>query len=135
MTYFEYKVLPAPAKGKKAPGVKSPGARFAFALQELMNEMGSEGWEYLRADILPSEERQGLTSTQTVYRSVLVFRRPLGSEADAQDNGSAAEAPASGETPDTQAVDSEEENENPKPDHASEDSARDTADEDANTRI
>ena len=32
---------------------------------------------YLRSDILPSVERQGLTSSQTVYRSVLVFRRDI----------------------------------------------------------
>ncbi|MEQ9257754.1 MAG: DUF4177 domain-containing protein [Roseovarius sp.] len=75
MTHYTYKVVPAPAKGRKAPGVKGAEARFAHGLEAVMNEMAAEGWEYLRADILPSEERQGLTSTQTVYRSVLVFRR------------------------------------------------------------
>ena len=86
MTAFEYKVVPAPAKGRKGVGVKGPEAKFSFALQELMNEQAAEGWEYYRADILPSEERQGLTSTQTVYRSVLVFRRVSGGAdiADAQ---------------------------------------------------
>ncbi len=76
MTQFEYKVIPAPSKGRKAPGVKGAEARFAFGVQEVMNEMGAEGWQYLRSDLLPSEERQGLTSSQTVYRSVLVFQRP-----------------------------------------------------------
>ena len=75
MTRYTYKVIPAPAKGRKAPGVKGAEARFAHGLEEAMNEMAAQGWEYLRADILPSEERQGLTSTNTVYRSVLVFRR------------------------------------------------------------
>ena len=75
MTRYTYKVIPAPAKGRKAPGVKGAEARFAHGLEEAMNEMAAQGWEYLRADILPSEERQGLTSTATVYRSVLVFRR------------------------------------------------------------
>lgn len=74
---FEYKVIPAPARGKKAAGVKGPGPRFALALEEVMNELAAEGWEYHRSDILPSEERQGLTSTHTVYRSVMVFRRAL----------------------------------------------------------
>lgn len=77
MVRYEYKVIPAPAKGLKAPGVKGAEARFAHTLEQRMNEMAAEGWEYLRADILPSEERQGLTSTQTVYRSVLVFRRGI----------------------------------------------------------
>ncbi len=76
MTTYEYRVIPAPAKGRKAQGVKGADARFAHALQEVMNEQAADGWEYQRSDILPSEERQGLTSSHTVYRSVLVFRRP-----------------------------------------------------------
>lgn len=87
MTRYEYKVIPAPARGKKVPGIKAPEARFAHALEELMNDMGNHGWDYLRADILPSEERQGLTSSHTVYRSVLVFRRAL--EEDPVQDGSA----------------------------------------------
>lgn len=75
MPRFEYKIIPAPTKGKKAPGVKTGEARFAHALEEQMNELAKDGWEYQRSDILPSEERQGLTSTQKIYRSVLVFRR------------------------------------------------------------
>ncbi|MGK7755502.1 MULTISPECIES: DUF4177 domain-containing protein [unclassified Roseovarius] len=74
---YEYKVIPAPAKGRKGPGVKGAEGRFAHGLETVINELALEGWEYLRADILPSEERQGLTSSQTVYRSMLVFRRPL----------------------------------------------------------
>jgi len=77
MTRYEYKVCPAPSKGRKASGVKGPEARFAHSLELLMNDMGTEGWEYQRSDILPSEERQGLASTHTVYRSVLVFRRAI----------------------------------------------------------
>lgn len=77
MTVYEYKVVPAPTRGRKAAGVKTPEARFALGFEEVLNEMGRDGWEYLRADILPSEERQGLTSSHTVYRSVLVFRREI----------------------------------------------------------
>jgi len=77
MTRYEYTVCPAPSKGRKAAGVKGPEARFAHSLELLMNDMGAEGWEYQRSDILPSEERQGLTSSHTVYRSVLVFRRAI----------------------------------------------------------
>lgn len=82
MPKYEYKVVPAPAKGKKAKGVRGTVARFAFALEDLMNQMGAEGWEYQRAETLPSEERHGLTSVTTTYRNMLVFRRPLTSEAD-----------------------------------------------------
>lgn len=77
MPVYEYKVVPAPTRGRKAAGVKTPEARFALSLEDLFCAMGREGWDYLRSDILPSEERHGLTSSQTVYRSVLVFRREV----------------------------------------------------------
>ncbi|SIS72431.1 hypothetical protein SAMN05421759_102649 [Roseivivax lentus] len=75
MPHYEYRVLPAPEKGQKAKGVKGPAARFAHGIEALINEMGAEGWEYLRADTLPSVERAGLTSTTTEWRTLLVFRR------------------------------------------------------------
>jgi hypothetical protein len=74
---FEYKVIPAPRKGTKAKGLKTPESRFSYALEELMNTEAYEGWEFCRAETLPSEERSGFRSTNVVYRSVLVFRRPL----------------------------------------------------------
>ena len=75
MPGYEYKVLPAPRKGEKAKGVKTPEARFAHAVETLINRMAAEGWEYQRADFLPSDERSGLTSTVTQWRNLLVFRR------------------------------------------------------------
>ncbi|VAW04599.1 hypothetical protein MNBD_ALPHA07-825 [hydrothermal vent metagenome] len=81
----EYKVLPAPGKGRKGRGVKGAEARFAHALEALMNEMAAEGWHYLRSDMLPHEERQGLRSSQTTYRSVLVFCREISAEAEPAD--------------------------------------------------
>jgi len=81
MTRYTYKVIPAPAKGRKAPGVKGAEARFAHGLEQAINTLAAQGWEYLRADILPSEERQGLTSSTTIYRSVLVFRQEVEGDA------------------------------------------------------
>ncbi|GGG62148.1 DUF4177 domain-containing protein [Salipiger pallidus] len=77
MQRYEYKVLPAPAKGEKAKAVKGPEGRFAHSIERLMNEMAQAGWEYLRAETLPSEERSGLASTQTIWRNLLVFRREM----------------------------------------------------------
>lgn len=77
MTKFEYKVVPAPKRGEKVKGLKTGDARFAHTLESLMNELGAEGWEYQRADTLPSEERSGLTSRTTVFQNMLVFRRAL----------------------------------------------------------
>lgn len=75
--HYEYKVVPAPAKPRKTPKIKGAEAKFAHSLEATMNDYAAEGWEYLRADILPSEERRGFRSSQTVYRTVLVFRRAL----------------------------------------------------------
>lgn len=83
MQRYEYRVVPAPRKGEKARGLKSGEERFAYALTGLMNRMGAEGWEYLRADTLPLDERVGLTGSKTTYQSLLIFRRPaedMGSE-------------------------------------------------------
>lgn len=77
MSQVEYKVIPAPTRGRKAPGVKTNEGQFALGLEDTLNEMARDGWQYLRSDILPSVERQGLTSSHTVYRSVLVFRRDI----------------------------------------------------------
>lgn len=75
MQRFEYKVVPAPKKGEKAPNAKTTPDRFAVALTGLMNKLGSDGWEYVRADTLPCEERVGLTGSKTSFQNMLVFRR------------------------------------------------------------
>ena len=72
---YEYKVVPAPLRGLKAKGVKTAEDRFANALETEMNALAADGWEYLRADTLPSEQREGLMSKKTVYQNMLVFRR------------------------------------------------------------
>lgn len=81
MQRYEYNVVPAPRKGKKARGIKGAEARFAHALAECMNEMAADGWEYLRTDTLPSEERAGITGRATVFQNMLVFRRAVSAEA------------------------------------------------------
>lgn len=81
MRRYEFKVIPAPRRGEKARGVKTTEERFALALTGLMNELGREGWDYVRADTLPVDERSGLTGTKTSFQNMLVFRRIM--EADA----------------------------------------------------
>ena len=75
MQTYQYKVVPAPKRGLKARGVSSNEDRFAHALEVVMNDLGAQGWDYVRADTLPAEERQGLTGRVTVYQNMLVFRR------------------------------------------------------------
>ena len=83
MTAFEYRVVPAPKRGQKERGLKTSEDRYARALQGTINELGAKGWEYLRAETLPCEERQGLGGRKTVYHSVLVFRRAAAQAAPA----------------------------------------------------
>ncbi len=82
MSAFEYRAVPAPRKGKSGKGQRGAAAKFANAITGLMNEMGTDGWEYLRADTLPCEERQGLTGKTVKYHSMLVFRRPVAEVAE-----------------------------------------------------
>ena len=66
--------------GEKARGVRTTEERFALALTHVMNDLGAEGWDYVRADALPCDERVGLTGSKTTFQNMLVFRRIL--EAD-----------------------------------------------------
>ena len=77
MPRYEFKVIPAPRKGEKSRGVKTVEDRFALALTMAMNEMGREGWDYVRSDSLPVDERVGFTGTKTTYQNMLVFRREI----------------------------------------------------------
>jgi hypothetical protein len=78
---YEFKVIPAPRRGEKARGVKTTEERFALALTGVMNKLGAEGWDYVRADTLPVDERSGLTGTKTSYQNMLIFRRAVEVEA------------------------------------------------------
>lgn len=87
MTAYEYTVIPAPDRGERAKGAKTASERFAIALTGELNRMGAEGWEYLRAEVLPTEERSGLTGRSTVYHNLLVFRRAVADEPVVSDFG------------------------------------------------
>jgi hypothetical protein len=75
MSKFEYKAVPAPTRGTKAKGAKTTEDRFALSLTETLNEMAASGWEYVRAETLPCDERKGLTGTSTTYQNILIFKR------------------------------------------------------------
>jgi hypothetical protein len=80
MDRYEYRVIAAPARGAKVKGLKTPEERFASALASALNAQAQEGWEFVRAETLPSEERQGLTGMRTIFHNMLVFRRAAGVE-------------------------------------------------------
>ena len=76
MQTYEYKVIPAPNRSKRVKGVKGSAGRFAAVLSEAMNEQATEGWEYLRSDSLPGEEKPNFFKSRVeTYQTVLIFRR------------------------------------------------------------
>lgn len=78
MSSYEYRVVPAPRTAAKEKGLKGTDQRFAHTLAQLMNELGAQGWEYVRAETLPCEERRGLTGRAETTQHVLVFKRDRG---------------------------------------------------------
>ncbi len=99
MQRFEFKVIPAPRRGEKGREAKTTEDRFALALTSLMNKMGAEGWDYVRADTLPCDERSGLTGTKTTVQNLLVFRRPLADAAAGVGAAVSSVAPAPAAAP------------------------------------
>ncbi|MEM1386674.1 MAG: DUF4177 domain-containing protein [Pseudomonadota bacterium] len=84
MPQFEYKVVPAPKRAKRVKGVKTQEGRFAHALTDLMNGLGADGWEYVRADTLPCEERGAFGGRSVHDQNMLVFRRAIEPVASAE---------------------------------------------------
>ncbi len=83
MPRYEYKVVPAPSRGPKVRGKRSPEERFALGLAETINDLAAEGWEFQRSECLPGETRSGLfgTTRRMVDMNVLVFRRAIEEQA------------------------------------------------------
>lgn len=94
MQSHEYRILPAPRRAPRVRGARTAEQRFARALEEIINAQAREGWEYLRTDTLPCEQRQGWFSGRvTVNQTLLVFRRAL-ADRQAERPGAGTPAPA-----------------------------------------
>lgn len=75
---FEYKCIGAPERPKRQRGVRGRSERVALAMQEIIAVEAVDGWEYMRTDLVPVEEKASLFSrTREVHRAVLIFRREL----------------------------------------------------------
>ncbi|MFD1795840.1 DUF4177 domain-containing protein [Paracoccus aurantiacus] len=97
MSRFEYTATPAPIRSEKAKSAKTPAERYALTLTDEINRMAADGWEYLRTETLPSEERSGLTGRTTLFHNLLIFRRPVRVHAD--DRPAAPALPAAAKAP------------------------------------
>ncbi|MEM8698409.1 MAG: hypothetical protein AAGF44_04525 [Pseudomonadota bacterium] len=75
---YEYKAVGGPERGRRRRGAKTRSDRVAVALEEIIAREAIDGWQYLRTDLIPVEERRGwLGRVQEIHRSVMVFRREL----------------------------------------------------------
>jgi hypothetical protein len=75
MPRYEYKAIAAPRRGKGGKGIKGREAKFSHALTSVLNELGADGWEYVRTDMLPMDERSGLIGHTTSEMHMMIFRR------------------------------------------------------------
>jgi hypothetical protein len=75
----EYKCVGAPERPKRKRGQKTRSDRVAGAMQEIIEAEAKDGWEYLRTDLVPVEEKSGLFGRpREVHRAVMVFHRGHG---------------------------------------------------------
>ncbi len=76
MSYYEYRVVPAPKEAPKARGLKGIAARYAHGMAERLNSEGLDGWEFQRSETMTAESRQGIfRRTVAEPVTVLIFRR------------------------------------------------------------
>lgn len=76
MTRYEYKAVSAPIRGEKTRGLKSAEDRLAAAFERLLNRMADDGWEFVRTESLPAEEKTTFGRATSVNAHIVVFRRP-----------------------------------------------------------
>lgn len=93
MQSYSYKIVPAPDRARKFRGVKAPDARFARTLEDDLNALAADGWEFVRTETFEVEERAGLTGKKSVDRQVMVFRKALVEEVQQQAGASLRAVP------------------------------------------
>ncbi|WP_262877185.1 hypothetical protein [Roseicyclus sediminis] len=76
MSYFEYKVLPAPLQSRRRQKRLDGMDKYASTIADLMTEMGLEGWDFIGAEALRERRRKFLFLIHDVERTIMVFRRP-----------------------------------------------------------
>ena len=77
MTYYDYKVIPAPRRAKRIKGVSGAEELFALTLTEAINEVARQGWEYVARRAAAGRGAARLVRARAVAeeQTVLVFRR------------------------------------------------------------
>ena len=93
MSFFEYKVVPAPKTGrwrqKRVEGLDT----YASTIADMMTELGLDGWDFIGAEILRERRRRFLILVCDVERTLLIFRR-VAQPRDLDAAGSASASPS-----------------------------------------
>lgn len=76
MSYFEYKVVPAPSQRKWRQQSVDGMDKYASTIADLMTEMGLEGWDFIGAEQLKERRRRFFLLICDVERTLMIFRRP-----------------------------------------------------------
>lgn len=77
MTYYDYKVVPAPKRVKKIKGISAAPDLFALTLTEAINEVARQGWEYYCSESITVQAPGGWFKRGAIEEQVvLIFRKP-----------------------------------------------------------
>ncbi len=75
MSGIEFKVIPAPDSPRRLKKTKGGQDPYAATLTSVFNEMGQDGWEFIRVETVQYRRRAGLFFRKLTERQMLVFRR------------------------------------------------------------
>jgi hypothetical protein len=76
MSYFEYKVVPAPTQRRWRQQSVDGMDKYASTVADLMTEMGLEGWDFIGAEALRERRRRFFVLICDIERTLMIFRRP-----------------------------------------------------------
>ena len=76
MDKFEYKLVKTPAKRTRYTGLSKSDDPFAITLMDAMNQIGSDGWQFVRQEIM-TETRRKFLGRKNIEHVYMVYRRPL----------------------------------------------------------
>ena len=92
MSYFEYKVVPAPSQRRWKQRSVDGMDKYASTVADLMTEMGLEGWDFIGAEALKERRRRFFVLVCDVERTLMIFRRPAEVHDFAKDEDAAQQA-------------------------------------------
>ena len=89
MSFFEYKVVPAPSQRRWRQQSVDGMDKYASTVADLMTEMGLEGWDFIGAEQLKERRRRFFVLICDVERTLMIFRRAAKLHDFASDEASA----------------------------------------------